>query len=97
MVTRVPARGPETISASGLVPEDERCGTARVVAVIGVHVRAADADGLDPHQNLAGRLFRLGLVTKGERVRAGIDESLHGREPYFAVKPPSTARVWPVM
>ena len=47
MVTRSPARGPLATTPAGLVAEDQRRGPARVMAVIGVHVRAADADRLD--------------------------------------------------
>src|SRR6516225_4689426 len=58
--------------------EHERRRAARIVAVIGVHVGAADPDRLDAHQHLviAGRRFR--LLTAQQNVRLGIDQGFHG-------------------
>ena len=43
-----------------LVPEDQGRGAARVVAVIGVHIRAADADRLDLDEHLVRGGYRIG-------------------------------------
>ena len=96
MVTRSPSRGPGRDAPGRLVAEDQRRRAAGVVAVIGVHVGAADADGLDPDEHFAGVRHRIGLVAEVQAVGAGVDERLHGATPHFAVKPPSTASVWPV-
>ena len=48
--------------AGRLVPEHQGRRPARVVPVIGVHVRAADADSLDLQQHFACLEDRHGLV-----------------------------------
>jgi len=94
-VTRSPSRGPPNDAACGLVAKDERRRPAAVMAVIGVHVRAADADRLDLHEQFAGVGDGVGFIAVRERVRRGVDERFHA-DAYFAEKPPSTASVWPV-
>src|SRR4029077_1709603 len=70
--------GPADDEPRGLMPEHEWRRTPRIVAVIGVHVRAADSDRLDAHQHLvvAGRRFR--LLAAQQNVRLGIDQRFHG-------------------
>ena len=84
--------------ASRLMTENQGRRAAAVMAMIGMHVRAADTDSLDLDNDLAGRSHGLRLITVNEAVRAGIDKCFHGCRPsiYFAVNPPSTASVWPV-
>jgi hypothetical protein len=50
-----------------------------------MHIGAADADRLDPHQHLvvAGRRFR--LLAAQQNVRLGINQSFHGFD--LAAKP----------
>lgn len=63
----------------GLVPEDQRRGPAGIVAVIGVHVRAADADGLDPDEDLAALRDGIRFILEDEAVGGRVDERLHGQ------------------
>src|SRR6202040_2525907 len=80
--------------------QDQRRRPARIVAVIGVHVGAADADRLDLDHDFAVDRGGHGFVAKLERVRTGVDQSTHDGLLlllYFAMKPPSTARVCPVI
>ena len=71
--------------------QNERGGTARVVAEIGMHVGAADAHRLDPYQMLTGSGAGVRHIAVGERFDAVIDQSFH-----FAVNPPSTIKICPV-
>ena len=67
------------------LPEDQGGGAAVVVAEIGMHVGAADADGIDPDDRLSRARCGFGFVAQLHGPRAGIDQGLH-----FAVYPPST-------
>ena len=65
--------------AGSLVAEDEGREAARIGAVEGMHVRPADAHGLDRHDGVA--VLGGGVRDGGhfEGVRAGVDECAHGR------------------
>ncbi len=64
-------------SAAGLVPQDERWHPARVVAVPGMHVGAADADRIDRDQRLPGTGIGRRLVAVFGLLCGGIDQRLH--------------------
>ena len=80
----------------GLVAKHQRRRAALVMPVIRVHVRAADADRLDRDHHLARLRHRIGNGREFDRVRRRVHQGFHVKKSYFAVKPPSTASVWPV-
>jgi hypothetical protein len=76
--------------------ENERCGTSLVVSIIGMHIRTADAAGRDSDEDFA--LFGNGIrfISIFEFSGCDINQCFHILL-YFAVKPPSTAIICPVM
>ena len=93
------ARAADDASGS-LVAEDQRRRPARIVAMIGMHVGAAYADRLDLTTTSSARP-QAGFLAQFQGIRAGINQSAHVASllfiSYFAVKPPSTAKVCPVI
>ena len=83
--------GPAMDDAGGFVAEDQRCRPAFIMPQIGMHVRTAYADAVNPDQPFTGIRRRLGNLAEVEALRCRIDEGLH-----FAVNPPSTISTWPV-
>ena len=69
------------------MPQDQRCRAPFVMSQIGVHVRAADADAVNPDQMRVRTRFRIRNIAILHGLRSSIDKRLH-----FAVKPPSTIR-----
>jgi hypothetical protein len=87
-----PSRARPLEDAAGeFVAEDQRRHAPRIVAVVRVHVRAADADRIHLDQHVAEAHLRLRLVAVGNLVRCGVDERFHPAE-----NPPSTNSVCPV-
>ncbi len=74
-----PAAGAGEDDARGFVPEDQRRHPTRVVTEIRVHVRAADADGLDADDGLAFGGSGIGLVAQLHALVRRVHQCLHGR------------------
>ena len=68
---------PHGDDARRFMPEDQRRGASFVMAEEGVHVGAADAASVDPHQHIAGAWPWFGHLAKSEAFGGRIDESLH--------------------
>ena len=63
--------------AGRFVAEDQWGRSAGIVAEEGVHVRAADADGLDRDEHLVIAVAWPLRLAELERLRCGVDERLH--------------------
>ena len=50
---------------------------ARVMAMVGMHVRAADPGGVDAQHHLAIDQFRFGPVVQLHLVGLGVDQGFH--------------------
>ena len=74
-----------------LVTQDQRRRPALVVAQIGMHVRAANADACHADQAVIALRGRVGGVAVFQLLFSGVDQRFH-----FAVKPPSTISTCPV-
>jgi hypothetical protein len=61
-----------------LVAEHQPGFAARVVAVVGVHVRAADAGGVDAQHHFVIGKLGLGAVVQLDLIGGGVDEGFHG-------------------
>ena len=74
------------------VAEDQWRHTSLIVAEIGVHIRPANANRLDGDQRFTGLRLWFGFFAISHFLIRGVYQCFH-----LAVKPPSTASVWPVI
>ena len=80
-VTRLPVCGPATMVAANSCPRIIWRRAPWIVTVIGVHVRSADANGVDLEDHFVASKAGVGLVEIFDRVVACVDEGFHQRTP----------------